>query len=66
MTTARPCDLVRADYEEMPGLCLTERQLQRPWHLDRTTCEEVVRRLVSEGLLSRAPGDEYRHGSRVS
>ena len=66
MTTTKLCALVRADFEEMPGLCLTEPQIQRLWHLDRTTCEKVVKQLVSEGFLHRTRDDEYRHGASIA
>lgn len=64
--TTRAYDLVRADFEEMPGLCLTLSQMQRLWRLDRTTCDEVVRQLVAEGFLRRTAEDEYRHAASVS
>lgn len=66
MTTTRVCTLIRADFEEMPGLCLTEQQIQRLWHLDRATCEEAIRQLISEGFLFRTRDDEYRHMARAS
>lgn len=66
MTATRLSELVRADFEEMPGLCLTQLQIQRLWHLDPTTCEHIVKQLVSEGFLYRTSHDEYRHRARVS
>ena len=44
-------ELVRAEYAEMPGLSVTLAQAQRLWAVDRKTCEEVLSRLVEEGLL---------------
>ena len=38
---------VRAEYSEMPGLCLTLSQAQRLWAVDRQTCEAVFRALIA-------------------
>jgi hypothetical protein len=65
MTTRTLCTLIRSDFEEMPGLCLTKAQLQRLWHLDDATREEVIRRLVSEGFLFQTQ-DGYRHSAGAS
>jgi hypothetical protein len=45
------CDLIRSEYLEMPGLCLTAPQVGKLWNLDRSLCEMVVGRLLSEGFL---------------
>jgi hypothetical protein len=37
---------IETEYREMPGLRLTERQMQRLWGLDRTTCAAAVSALV--------------------
>ena len=42
---------VRAEYAEMPGLCLTLSQAQRLWAVDRQTCEAVFRALIAHGFL---------------
>ena len=42
---------VRAEYAEMPGLCLTLSQAQRLWAADRQTCEAVFRALIAQGFL---------------
>jgi hypothetical protein len=44
---------VLAEYAEMPGLSITLPQAQRLWAVDRETCEETFRRLVSRGKLRR-------------
>lgn len=44
---------IQGEYGEMPGLRLTPAQAQRLWGLDRTTCEELLRRLVKEKFLSQ-------------
>ena len=38
---------IEAEYREMPGLQLTERQMQRLWGLDGQTCAEILAALVA-------------------
>ena len=42
---------IESAFREMRGLQLTERQLQRLWPLDRSTCEAVVKSLISREVL---------------
>ena len=51
--------LVQAEYQEMPGLNLTEPQVQRLWGLDEVTCKEVLGTLEAERFLKRTPRDGY-------
>ena len=44
---------IRAEYREMPGLCLTIEQAQRLWSIERPTCEAVFGALRSTGFLDR-------------
>ena len=44
---------VRAEYLEMPGLCLTIHQVQRLWGLERRTCEALLKSLIDSGFLLR-------------
>jgi len=44
---------VRAEYLEMPGLCLTLEQAQRLWSVDRRTCEALLRLLADARFLRR-------------
>jgi Fic family protein len=53
---------VRAEYDEMPGLCLTLAQAERFWHLDRRTCSGVLEELVKQGFLRRL-GPRYVRSS---
>ena len=46
---------VRAEYTEMPGLCLTLRQAERLFGLDRDRCADVLDALVDVGFLKRLP-----------
>lgn len=43
--------LIRAEYEEMPGLCLTRAQVQRLWLLEPAACDNVLRAMVDAGYL---------------
>jgi hypothetical protein len=51
--------LIKQEYEAMPGLCLTTAQASRLWQIDKTTCESVLARLVSERILRRTPRGAY-------
>ena len=52
-------DRIRAEYCEMPGLCLTFEQMLRLWMLDRPTCRALVERLVDAQFLKATPGGQY-------
>jgi len=51
--------LIRAEYLEMPALALTPRQVQRLWHLDTATCDQVLDRLVADHFLRHTDIDTY-------
>jgi hypothetical protein len=44
---------VRAEFLEMPGLCLTIEQAQRLWSLDAETCERLLNSLINSRFLHR-------------
>jgi hypothetical protein len=44
---------IRAEFLEMPGLCLTMEQAQRLWCLDRRTCEALLTSLIDSRFLRR-------------
>ena len=50
---------VEAEYREMPGLQLTEPQMQRLWGLDGATCAAITRMLVARGVLRETPTHSY-------
>lgn len=54
-------DLIRAEYEEMPALCLTHAPVQRLWLLEPANCDNVLHALVNAGYLRLTPGG-YVHG----
>jgi len=51
--------LIRAEYEEIPGLQLTQAQAQRLWNLDALMAEALLGELVSAGVLKKASNDTY-------
>lgn len=62
---ARVADLValiRSEYNEMPGLCLTRAQVQRLWLLEPAACDLVLGTLVEAGFL-RLTARGYVRGS---
>jgi hypothetical protein len=46
---------IRAEYEEMPCLCLTLPQAARLWGLDLDTCQRVLDSLSAGGFLRYCP-----------
>lgn len=44
---------VRAEFIEQPGLCLTEAQAARLWHMDSSTCVRVLNALTEGAFLRR-------------
>jgi hypothetical protein len=59
VTITRVLHLIRAEYHEMPGLCLTQPQMQRLWTLDPVTCGAVVDALLVTRVLKRTARDAY-------
>ena len=43
--------LIRAEYLEVPGLCLTKTQVERLWGLDPVTSETLLAALVEGKFL---------------
>lgn len=63
VSTTRVTDLVgliRAEYLEMPGLCLTTTQAQRLWHLEADVCDNILRAMVDAGFLRLTAGGYVR------
>jgi len=52
-------DRVRGEYQEMPGLSLTERQAQRLWHLEADACRCLLAALVEAGFLRQTSHGGY-------
>lgn len=73
MTNATPttnefADLVmraRAEFREMPGMCVTAAQAARLWRLSPDSAEKLLSELVETGFLVRRDGQRYRLPSSV-
>ena len=55
----------RAEFREMPGMCLTTAQAARLWQLSPARAEELLSELVQSGFLVRRDGQRYRLPSSV-
>lgn len=55
----------RAEFREMPGMCLTTAQAARLWQLSPAQAEELLSELVQAGFLVRREGQRYRLPSAV-
>jgi DNA-binding IclR family transcriptional regulator len=55
----------RAEFREMPGLCLTAAQAARLWQLRPDQAEQLLTELVQIGFLVRRDGQRYRCPSSV-
>jgi hypothetical protein len=52
--------LIDAEFDEMPGMRLTARQIRRLWNLGDAECEQVLQHLCEAGLLVRDAHGRYR------
>ena len=50
---------IRAEYIQMPGLCLTKPQMQRLWGLEGIVCAAVVDALVAARVLRETEDGMY-------
>jgi DNA-binding IclR family transcriptional regulator len=55
----------RAEFREMPGMCLTTAQAARLWQLTPDRAEALLSELVQSGFLVRRDGQRYRLPSSV-
>jgi hypothetical protein len=51
--------LIRAEYQEFPGMHLTDRQARRLWSLEAVTCDALLNSLVATGFLRRTRTGAY-------
>ena len=51
--------LIRAEYMEIPGLCLTKPQVRRLWGLDDVMAEALLTVLIDVKFLRRTRRDAY-------
>jgi hypothetical protein len=59
VTTNEWAQLVRGEYLEMPGLRLTQSQVQRLCGLCSDECDAVIRELLAAGFLKRTSGGAF-------
>jgi hypothetical protein len=50
---------IQAEYREMPGLSLTQAQMQRLWGFETHVCEALIDSLVSARVLRRTPKGHF-------
>lgn len=55
----------RAEFREMPGMCLTTAQAARLWQLSPDQAQTLLLELVHAGFLERRDGQRYRLPSSV-
>ena len=55
----------RAEFREMPGMCLTTAQAARLWQLSPDQAQQLLLELVQAGFLVRRDGQQYRLPSSV-
>ena len=55
----------RAEFREMPGMCLTTAQAARLWQLSPDQAQTLLLDLVKAGFLVRRDGQLYRLPSPV-
>ena len=55
--------LIRAEYLEMPGLCLTVAQAARLWNANLDDCSQMLDALTRAGFLYRSKDQYLRRGS---
>lgn len=55
---------IECEYREMPGLQLTEGQMQRMWCLDGVTCQVVITVLIARGSVVKTHRNAYARADR--
>ena len=58
-TVADWLQIIRGEFQEIPGLCLTKPQVQRLWGLDPPTCDALLDALVEARFLERTRAGAY-------
>jgi hypothetical protein len=52
-------DRVQAEYRDMPGLSLTQAQMQRLWGFEAEFCEALIGSLLAARILRRTARDQF-------
>lgn len=50
---------ILAEFDEMPGLCLTTRQAARLWNLELAECERTLKELADARAIVRTDDGRY-------
>ena len=50
---------IRTEYREMPGLSLTQAQMQRLWDVEAPTCEALIDSLLAARVLRRTADGHF-------
>ena len=58
-TAADWLQIIRGEFQEIPGLHLTKPQVQRLWGLDALTCDALLSTLVDVHFLKRTHDGTY-------
>jgi hypothetical protein len=53
--------LIRAEFLEIPGLQLTQQQIEHLWGIDYTMADAILRSLVEANFLTKTPAGAYTH-----
>ena len=53
--------LIRAEFVEIPGLQLTQRQIEHLWRMDSQMADAILRSLVEAHFLTLTPAGTYTH-----
>jgi hypothetical protein len=53
------CELITAEYIELPGLSLTKPQMRRLWSLEAGICDALLDTLVDARVLWKTPTGTY-------
>ena len=56
--------LIRGEFEELPDLQLTQRQVEELWGLETAVAEALLGALVAAGFLKRTRHGTYVRGDR--
>jgi hypothetical protein len=51
--------IIRGEYQEIPGQHLTKPQVQRLWGLDSPTCDALLNALIDTRFLTRTSNGTY-------
>jgi len=65
MNVATVARRVLAEFQEMPGMCLTRRQAAQLFGIEQETLRQVLDMLVDASYLRETPGGRITQGERL-